>query len=145
MSFSKLSFILQSIPSDIKNSSCRLFHLTLDFISHTSLVSFPDLYSVLSFSSFQGGKKKDNLSSIPRVPTVYTSPPIQTPVWCRSSIWWGVQLVIAGEGSQTVDYLTLIPASHTMLCNWISPAIKISTHFTLDLLTRQSRLHLWCR
>lgn len=58
MSFSKLSFILQSIPSDIKNSSCRLFHLTLDFITHTSLVSFPDLYSVLSFSSFQGGKKK---------------------------------------------------------------------------------------
>lgn len=77
MSFSKLSFLLQSIPSDIKNSSCRLFHLTLDFITHTSLVSYPDLHSVLSFSSFQGEKKKkDNLSSIPRVPTVYTSPPI---------------------------------------------------------------------
>lgn len=63
MSFSKLSFILQSIPSDIKNSSCRLFHLTLDFITHTSLVSFPDLYSVLSFSSFQGGKKKKTTSA----------------------------------------------------------------------------------
>lgn len=68
MSFFKLSFILQSIPSDIKNSSCRLFHLTLDFITHTSLVSYPNLQCpLLQFISGRK-KKKDNLSSIPRVP-----------------------------------------------------------------------------
>ena len=79
MSFFKLSFILQSIPSDIKNSSCRLFHLTLDFITHTSLVSYPDLQCpLLQFISGRKKKKRQPQLHSQGAHCLYFSTPVNT-------------------------------------------------------------------
>lgn len=112
----------------INNSSCRVFHLTLDFITRICLVSHVNLHSVLSFWVIsEKKKKKPTPAPFPGCP-LFTLPHLdkyQFGVGAKSDEEGNLQLL---EMDHRLDYLILTPASSPMLYIW-----SFSSHKNLQL------------